>query len=350
MAVTSYSRYLRAFLSTVIVAATLVLTTNLLVDPLWFYGGNHLFAENYSFNERHAKANYFMRDPKSWDCLIFGSSRATLLDERTIPGYRCFNFAFSDGRPTEFSVYTRYVQKFGKPPRLIIVGVDARNLSRPKLSREVPDFVRNMEPPPGVLRSYLSWSALNFSLRTLLRRSPRQRYYDGDLVGNVLAGTPPYKPPGCYNDREYGEAFHLQHLRHYLAIQETFPEAKFVGYVPPISALDMSLLLQDGSLESYTRAMYALAQHFDRFYDFSIPSPVTERYDNTYDGHHYDRATNHLIAARMFGASKEFGLAVSDMTYTAYHNAFQAALQDYAERKHPKLKFGHTCGRWHPLR
>ncbi len=350
MAANVFHRYLRIAGAVTVLVSAAVLGINVLIDPLWFFGGNHLFPENYSFNERHAKTNYFMRAPKRWDCLIFGSSRATLLDERTIPGYRCFNFAVSDGRPTEFKVYARYARKFGGPVRMVIVAVDARNLSRPKLSQELPEFVRDMAPPPGPLRTYLSWSALNFSLRTLLRRSPRARYYDGNLIGDVLPGTPPYRPPHCYSDRDYGQPFHLRHAPHYAAIRETFPDAKFIGYVAPIAAWDMSLLLQDGSLTSYTRAMYTMAQQYERFYDFSIPSPITERSDNTYDGHHYDRATNHLIAARMFGNAADFGLAVHDMSLAEYHAALETALRDYAARAHPNLKFCADSGRWHPLR
>lgn len=291
-----------------------------------------------------------MREPKSWDCILFGSSRVTLFDERTIPGYHCFNFSFSDGRPTEFSVFAQYIRKFGAPPRLVVVGVDARNLSRPKISQELPDFVRQMERPPGPLKTYLSWSALNFSLRTMLRHAPRRRYYDGELVGDILPGVPPYTPPKCYSDREYGKNFHLKYEPHYLAVKKAFPQARFVGYVAPISAWDMSMLIQDGSLDSYIEIMYTMAQHFDAFYDFTVVSPITERFDNTYDGHHYDRETNHLMSQQMFRGEPGFGLAVHEMSLAEYRRVYATALRDYVRRVQPGLVFSSDCRRRHPLR
>ena len=116
-------------------ALTIIFAVNSAVDPLWFHGGNRLFPENYSFNERHAKTNHFMRDPKAYDCIVFGSSRLTLFDEREIDGFNCFNFSISDGRPDEFVNFAEYVSRFGNNINLVIVGVDARILSLPNLSR-----------------------------------------------------------------------------------------------------------------------------------------------------------------------------------------------------------------------
>ena len=70
-----------------IVAACFVV--NCLVDPLWYLKGNVLTGVNYPFNERLATVIRFLPRLKEYDCVIFGTSRGSLLPEEKIDGYRC---------------------------------------------------------------------------------------------------------------------------------------------------------------------------------------------------------------------------------------------------------------------
>src|SRR2546430_12505265 len=96
---------LRTFIIWLLAAAGVVVAgcfaTNCLVDPLWYLRGNVLTGINYPFNERLAKIIRLLPRLNDYDCLILGTSRATLLPEEQIPGYRCFNLAFSDGQVRE---------------------------------------------------------------------------------------------------------------------------------------------------------------------------------------------------------------------------------------------------------
>ena len=56
-------------------------TLNCLVDPLWYLNGNVLTAINYPFNERMATMIRFLPRLHDYDCVIFGTSRASLLPE-----------------------------------------------------------------------------------------------------------------------------------------------------------------------------------------------------------------------------------------------------------------------------
>src|SRR6516225_2932352 len=54
---------------------------NCLVDPLWYLRGNVLTQINYPFNERLAAMIRFLPRLDDYDCVIFGTSRASLLPE-----------------------------------------------------------------------------------------------------------------------------------------------------------------------------------------------------------------------------------------------------------------------------
>ena len=113
---------------------------NCLVDPLWYLSGNILTAINHPFNERLAKLNRLLPRLKDYDCVIFGTSRATLLPEDKAEGYRCFNLAFSDGQASEYLLYADYLVRRGYAPRLMIVDIRRDDLIGAVKPADVPDF------------------------------------------------------------------------------------------------------------------------------------------------------------------------------------------------------------------
>src|SRR5205085_8145092 len=112
-----------------IVAACLAV--NCLVDPLWYLRGNVLTEINYPFNERLSKLIRFLPRMRDYDCMIFGTSRATLLPEEKADGYRCYNMAVSDGQASEYLLYADYLRKRGFAPRLIIVDIRRSDMIGP---------------------------------------------------------------------------------------------------------------------------------------------------------------------------------------------------------------------------
>src|SRR5205085_12587520 len=100
-----------ALLATVTLIVGACFTVNCLVDPLWYLSGNVLTRINYPFNERLSKLNRLLSHLQDYDCVIFGTSRATLLPEDKVAGYRCFNLAFSDGQASEYLAYADYLRR-----------------------------------------------------------------------------------------------------------------------------------------------------------------------------------------------------------------------------------------------
>lgn len=325
-----YIRYLGFAGGGVVTALTLCLVLNFLIDPLWYRGGNQLFPQNYVFNERIAKTNRYLANPLDYDCIIYGSSRTTLLDESRVRSRRCFNFSFSGGLLSEFMHLAKFIDKYGIRPELVIVAIDSFSFSRDKdLSSSLPDFILSLGRPPNVIKTYLSLDTLDFSIRTLLRHSPYPRYYRSDFRGDVLPGTQALEAPTCLAVVPDADEFDPANLKHLRALREMWPNAEFIGYVPPISAWDVAVLYYDGTLSSYLSTMYRAGPIFDRFYDFSIPSFITTDPSNSYDGEHYTSTTTDRIAQVLDGGQLDFGLALHAMSEHEYQTQFLQAVDQF---------------------
>jgi len=66
-------------------------------------------------------------------------------------------------------------------------------------------------------------------------------------------------------------------------------------------------------------------------YDFSIPSGVTMRPENTYDGDHYSAAVNAAIADVLQGKANDFGFAVRDAPFSVYARAYGDAIAGFLQ-------------------
>ena len=339
-----FNRYSLCLAAVVALLGCATAGLNSLVDPLWFGAGNRLTGQNYIFNERIAKLNLVLQDPQRYDCLIFGSSRLTLLDQTQVSGHRCANLSFAAGKVRDFIAYARYLADHGLQPRLVIVGVDDFNfLELPNEAVNVPDFVRDRTPPPGLLHSYFSLTALDFSQRTLRRESPEPRYYDERFIGRVLAGTPPYTPPATLTEIEIKLPYVPERMALYRELRETFPEARFWGFVPPVSPWKVAeRRYLGGVLDGYFEAMEKTAGLFEVFYDFSVPSETTGNRANTYDGSHYlpeiyTVVVERLLAAQKMAPADSFGLPVHAMSPAHYRRAFNAGLDRFLTAEFPEL-------------
>jgi len=336
-------RYLGVAVLTFLVVTGSVLALNLLVDPLWFDGGNRLTKRNFVFNERHAKVNLYRQDPRRYDCLVFGSSRATLLNASLIRGHDCFNFAFSGGLVGEFVVLAEYLKHLGARPDLVIVGVDGFSFRRQANLENLPEFVRRQQLPPGRLRTYVSFDALDFSIKTLRDESPMPRYYRQDFTAAIRADAPVYRPADTSADSEVNgnagqqpagpPAYDGARLSDYARLRQVFPEAKFIGYIPPVSAWEMERIATDNLLDQYLALMHTLARSYEPFMDYSIPSPITWDIMATYDGSHYNLAVNRLIAEGLSGADNGFGIRVDGMSLEDYRQAYKLAMDRFRDFK-----------------
>jgi len=310
------NRRLRTFivwlLATVGVIVAACFTLNCLVDPLWFLRGNVITEINFAFDERLARINRLLPRLKDYDCVIFGTSRATLLPEDKIVGHRCFNLSFSDGQASEYLLYAEYLRQRGFAPALLIVDVKRAELIGPLLPATVPEFIRTGESPPSIFATYLSLDALNFSIRTLRGDSPHHRYYDKEFAGHleIRSAKRHYKPAVPIKAQPAPFDVHPERADFYVQLRKKFPAAKAIGYIPPESAWRIAAFSLTGQLDAYLAAIGTIAASYDQFLDFSYPSAMTESKApaDTYDGSHYSRAVNERVLAGLMANKSDQAL------------------------------------------
>ena len=320
-----FRRYLVLVTALVAVASGGVLAVNAAIDPLWYQRGNIVTGENFAFNERFAKLNQFLHSIDRYDCLIFGSSRSTLLDQRRFKGYTCANLSFSAGIVPEYVAYAKYIKARGFSPKLVVVGVDPFNFWR-DMTPVLPDFVESGKSPPSMVKSYLSKDVLRMSFFTLRSDPPFQRYYDRNFVGRVWREAPAYVPPEHDQISVKHRQFHSSRLVQYIELRELFPNARYVGYVPPLSAwLTAEELYLTAHFQDYLQSIKTIANGFDAMIDFSIPSDITMCPENTYDGDHYKAAINAVITDALQGMTNHFGFDVRAASLPEYQKAYENA-------------------------
>lgn len=313
---TGATRRLRAYFGWLLATAAVILggcfLTNCLVDPLWYVGGNVLTGINYAFNERLAKIIRLLPRFGEYDCLIIGTSRATLLPEEQISGYRCYNLSFSDGHVAEYLVYADYLRTRGYAPKLLIVDVRRSDLLGPPLSVNVPDFVKDGRAAPSIFTTYLSLDALNFSIRTLRGDGPHHRYYDAAFHGQLQPRSRRrwYNPPVPIKPAEPPFDVHPERAELYVQLRQKFPTSRAIAYLPLESAWRIAAFSLTGELDAYLAAVGKIAAAYDRFVDFTLPSALTESKDPkvTYDGSHYSRPANATLAAALLAEDPKPGI------------------------------------------
>lgn len=299
-----------------------ILLLNILVDPLWFFGGDKLLPRNFAFDERTARAARFASSPRNYNCYIFGASRVSLINENRFAGYTCFMFAFAAATPRELVAFAEYAKKFQKAePRLIVVGIDDFDFIEPADSFTVPSFVRDGQLPK-FWNYYLSMRVATWSIETLFDRSPLERYYGADLTGQVRPDARTFQtkrltlPPGQHWD------FSDENAGTYAAFRRIFPHAHLVGYVTPIAADRVLEYDRSGVLHDYLHALIEAVKSFDEAYDFSIPSPVTLDPAMTYDGSHFYPIVGDRIINAILSHNSDFGVRLDGLSAVQLQNLY----------------------------
>ena len=304
---------------------------NWLIDPLWYIHGNILTGQNFAFNERITKTNLFLRtkDKVDYDCIILGSSRVTALRKSEFTNYNCFNYALKGAVIQDFVSYGNFLKSQGIDPDIVYIGIDGFNFVEQERKEQQPIEVESLQTK-SPLEAYLSADVFLFSVMTLLGVSPDPgNFYDQNFEPVDFANPPTYDPQ-FYNSAG-SQRCDLSSVETFASLQEFFPNAKFVAYVPPRSAWS---IVNDtygrGLMDCYLSAFHELSQRFDAMYDFSIPSEVTKNPDNTYDGSHYSIKVNNWIAKILQGESDDaFGIRIDQYNFEDYRAIYRQKLRKF---------------------
>ena len=312
-----------------------VATVNWLIDPLWYNHGNILTGKNFTFNERITKTNLFLRtkDKANYDCIILGSSRVIALKPSNFEQSNCFNYALKGGEIPDFVNYAESLKAEGISPKVVYIGVDGLNFVQKIRTEQEPVALRSLTTK-SPLEAYLSADVLLFSAMTLLGVSPDPgNYYDRNFEAVDFANPPVYTPE-FYKPRS-PQKCDLSAVEAFANLRASFPEAKFIGYVPPRSAWSMVNDTYGRNLmDCYLLGFHQLAQSYDAMYDFSAPSSITTNPQNTFDGSHYSVTVNNEIAKIIQGKEQEdFGIRVDGLEFKEYRRIYRQKLRNFLADK-----------------
>jgi hypothetical protein len=300
--------YFATFLGSVAVVGALCLAVNMLIDPLWYFRGNVVTGVNYAFNERMGKINRFLPQMAEYDCLLIGSSHTALLPAQRFQGHRCYNMGFSHGRVQEFLAFAKYLRNRGARLALITVNVDLYDFTDPPAAITVPDFIQEARDPRPFWLTYVTLDVLNFSYRTLRGAYPNHLIYDDQGHMHIIPKRRFYRPPRQLIASLQAPTFHAELADAFVELRRLYPEAKAIGWAPPVSAWTIARLKLDGLLPDYLEALRKIAANYDEFIDFSIPSTVTASTNNTYDGIHYTDDVNAQTVDALSSGHPGFGI------------------------------------------
>ncbi len=308
---------------------------NWLIDPLWYSHGNQLTNKNFAFNERISKTNLFLRTKDSgYDCLILGSSRAIALRASAFKNQRCFNYAIKGGNIRDFIAYAKFLKEQGLIPKTVYVGVDEFNLVAGQEIEKAGEDAEHIATP-SVYHAFFSADVFLFSLMTLAGVSPdKAQYYDRNFEVADFEHPPQYTPQ--FTQKLSPQQCNLSKVGLFNQLRNIFPDAKYVGYVPPRSAWSVvnetySRNLTDCTLQGF----YQISQSYDVFYDFSIPSAVTQEPRNTFDGSHFFTPTNDRIAAILQAENQAsaFGIQVNAYKFETYKKRYKDQIQAFLKQE-----------------
>jgi len=298
---------------------------------------------NYPYNERDMRINALVNKESEFDCILFGSSRSTLLDVSKIRDNRCFNMSFGGGHIDEFLAIARYFKNRGLKIKKIIFSVNEMSfmpIHTPDLS-DLPAFISKGTGSPSVLKDYLSLSALKFSYKTLRGRSHishiRRAYRaykmneNGSPSGFLVFKNINYVPERKMSVRpDVFASYQSENLSKFQELLTLFPDAKTLGFIAPMSHWEQARIMLMGNLEQYVEIRYSLARILSAgIIDFSIPSALTLRTDITPDGRHYGFEINNQMLDRLNDDKNEFGQQILDLTEKEYKHLILPPIQKF---------------------
>lgn len=321
-------RYLAIAAGAVAAALGSMLAVNLVADPLWYFSGSTLTGKNFVLDERYSKPTRLDRLADKPACLLFGTSSGSLMNEaRDIAGTPCFNLAFSRGHADEFAHVADWAAARGFQPQTVVLEIDAVSLMHNAPTAYMPEFVLKKQAPPPPVEAYLSFNALNFSFKTLLQIQDNPRYYNRDFMASVPADAPRYDPT---KEHAFSGSLGPFESAGLIATIDTFrkhwPQARVICYSAPFIPDFTAEIIAKGTLDTFTRALWEIAQHCDSFRDFNLPSALINDYSLTYDGIHYRPEVNQRFA-RVFAGSGEFPESdITGLTPEQYSQRYRTAM------------------------
>ena len=261
---TSYRRMAKIFLFTMSALYGVSALINFIADPFWAFQQSNIFNRvQLPFNEREQKTNYLTYHGRSFDSILIGNSRTTLINQNDFRNMKTFNYAVSAIAPSEFPGYIAYAlnrsggrvntvyiscsfasancrieQGVPKPPSYYI-GMAMEPLHRLKMLTNlnlIPYSYRVIKENITQPKSGIHYDRNNIASMIPFERTEQERIFRKDL-DNYL---------NLYSNAFVYDSKHFSH--NMLEIIKSNPELKFIAFSPPVTS-EMHCLIKKTGLE-----------------------------------------------------------------------------------------------------
>lgn len=323
------SSYLKTYFKVLITILLVIGLVNFMVDPLWYWQGNQLTGRNLPWNERITKTNLLLKNKKDYDCLLLGTSRATLFKTSFLKQNECFNYSLSGGKLEEIVNYGQYAQRKGAKPTKLYIEIDPNSFNRRSQPKAFPEVT---DPLPAYQAYFFSLNTFWLSVRSLTGLHSYRRMYDRKFQGRLADDVPEYEPEFAVENEDH-QGCDFERIQLYQQLKQLYPQATFVGFVPPLSAWYVyNNQYANGLLNCQLAGIHQLTNLFEAVYDFSIPSVLTTQTANTYDGNHYYPKVYQHVADVLEGRRSDFGIKVNDYALENYWQLYITQIKAFLEQ------------------
>lgn len=337
-----WGRRILLIFSTTIFFCTLFAVPNYIVDPFWCFEHEVPYGRYQTgFDERQQKTNYLAFREVDFDTVIFGNSRVTYMDPRTVPG-RAFNYAVSSMQLREYLPYLQFVA-FRNTSHLdtVILGMSFHQTNaNSELSYETPEeYIAKASSSGFRYKSLLSIELLRNSIASI-RREYRGDYHNvyiregREIVSKKMKFPIPEETRRSaikeqlelYRARVYGKDYeYLDNRSVFVEFKRTLPSSRFIVFTTPVSFHLLNLLVEEGRFDDYSRWITDMVEVFDEVWNFMYYNEITTDDLNFIDAHHYSPQICDVITRKLYNIPDE--IKYNDFGVRVTHENLEEHLQ-----------------------
>ena len=178
-------------------------------------------------------------------------------------------------------------------------------------------------------------SVFFFNYRIVIQKNYRpyeSRHYDKTFRATILESIPAYKPR--FNKAWKPVFCDPEKHQYYSEIRTIFPDSEIIGYVSPISSWKLfNDFYMKNIINCTLKNLREISDNYDRVYDFSMPSEITQDPSHTYDGSHFYLPINKKIAEILLAKPKQrdrpFGYGLVGRSLEEYQQEFHKQMKAF---------------------
>jgi len=152
----SYLKWLITTLCLILILSVVIVAANFVIDHhavrLSLFSGKKEFHQSFypdGINQHMFNPEFVFRNPRKFDCFLFGSSRTAAFHVEKIPTGKFFNMSYSSGIPAQHLAILKAFLRKGVKIKSVLIGLDEFCFNLPGSDNQ-KSLIRIMHPEAGV--------------------------------------------------------------------------------------------------------------------------------------------------------------------------------------------------------